>query len=441
MNDSFIAIKKNIRMKNIILSVLTLLALSAKSQTVYFDQDFNSSPNLSTYFGGTITANKFNNIATNNNANATANIVDNKLRIVKVNASGTNRASLSRTTALAGLPANGAGLLKYSVEVTISGNETDIPSGFMFSVGQITGTAPAAPGNAEIHSSFYVNPTKNAGEFKIGTTLGSSDAFTGTKTIVWYVNNSGVPVGYMAPDGELSTVENDAADIWVVDANSQILAIDEEPAVTPTLLLRTFKIANNPNFTATIDIDNIKLSEEPTLPAKAIVSVQNVDPVEVPIKTAFNRLPFPKQVEVTYDDGTKEMIGIRFSEVDKYNMYLSGTYNVLGTLVPKRGGINPNQVKVNTTVTTRNAINLTNSFSPNGDGVNDTWVIPELNSYRQVLVEVFDRDGNTLFSNSDPSVGWDGRNRNGEIISGSYFYIITVRDLSLVKKGVLTVIK
>jgi gliding motility-associated-like protein len=428
-------------MKNIILIILVLLTFSAKSQTVYFNQDFNSSPLLSTYFGGTITANKFTTIATNNNANATVNIVDNKIRIVKTNASGTNRASLIRTTTLAGVPANGAGLLKYSVEVTISGNEGDIPSGFMFTVGQITSTAPAAPGNAEIHSSFYVNPTKNPGEFKIGTTLGTSEAFVGTKTIIWYINNSGIPVGYMAPDGALSTVENDAADIWVVDANSQTLVIDEEPAVTPTVLLRGFKISNNPNFTATIDIDDLKLSEEPTLPAKAIVSVEAVEPVEVPIKTAFNRLPFPTEVEVTYDDNTKETIGIRFSEVDKYNMYIAGTYSVLGTLVPKRGGINPNQVKVNTTVTTRNTINLTNTFSPNGDGVNDTWVIPELKSYRQVNVEIFDRDGKTLFKNSDPSIGWDGKNRNGEIISGSYFYIITVRDLSLTKRGVLTVIK
>jgi len=427
-------------MKNIILlSVLALFGLSVSAQTVYFDQDFNSSPTLSNYFGGTVTANKFNTIVFNGTSLVT--ITDNKLRVVKTNATGTNRAAFIRSTAFAGAPAAGAGLLKYSVEVTISGNDSDVPSGFMFTVGQVTGAAAASPANAEIHSSFYVNPTKNPGEFKIGTTLATSESFTGTKTIVWYVNNSGVPVGYMAPDGELATVENDAADIWVVDANSKILVIDEEPAITPTVALRTMKFSNNPNFAATIDIDNLKLTEEPTLPAKAIVSVETVEPIEVPIKTAFNRLPFPTEVEVTYDDNTKETIGVRFSEVDKYNMYMSGTYAVLGTLVPKRGGINPNQIKINTTVTTRNVINLTNTFSPNGDGVNDTWVIPELKSYRQVNVEIFDRDGKTLFKNSDPLIGWDGKNRNGEIISGSYFYIITVRDLSLTKRGVLTVIK
>ncbi|TZF80613.1 hypothetical protein FW774_20240, partial [Pedobacter sp. BS3] len=51
------------------------------------------------------------------------------------------------------------------------------------------------------------------------------------------------------------------------------------------------------------------------------------------------------------------------------------------------------------------------------------------------------RDGKRLFYSTDPNVGWDGRNQSGQVEAGSYFYIIKVPDLLMVKKGVLTVIK
>ncbi|PKV75182.1 Ig-like domain-containing protein [Pontibacter ramchanderi] len=88
-----------------------------------------------------------------------------------------------------------------------------------------------------------------------------------------------------------------------------------------------------------------------------------------------------------------------------------------------------------------NPIKLVNAFSPDGDGVNDTWTVPELRYYDEVSIQVFDRGGRRLFYTTNPEQGWDGRSQDGQIKEGSYFYIIEVKDIDLVQKGVLTVLK
>jgi gliding motility-associated-like protein len=85
-------------------------------------------------------------------------------------------------------------------------------------------------------------------------------------------------------------------------------------------------------------------------------------------------------------------------------------------------------------------IKLVNTFSPDGDGINDTWTVPELRFYNEVEITVMDRAGVRLYYSTDPEKGWDGKGKNGEVQQGPYFYIIHVKDTGLVQKGVLTVL-
>ncbi|GAB3203148.1 hypothetical protein GCM10027293_31930 [Pontibacter aydingkolensis] len=86
-------------------------------------------------------------------------------------------------------------------------------------------------------------------------------------------------------------------------------------------------------------------------------------------------------------------------------------------------------------------IKLVNAFSPDGDGINDTWTVPELRYYNNIEIEIFDRAGTRLFHTVNPEEGWDGKGKDGKIVQGSYFYIIQVKDLGHVQKGVVTVLK
>lgn len=67
---------------------------------------------------------------------------------------------------------------------------------------------------------------------------------------------------------------------------------------------------------------------------------------------------------------------------------------------------------------------IPNAFSPNGDGLNDTWFIPDLPENTQVLI--FDRWGSLLYQSADYQGDWDGTNPRGEALpTGTYTYRLT----------------
>lgn len=420
--------------------------LEATAAQIYFQQDFNSSTDYTSYVGsGT---NQFDGLVFN--GNASINTLNNKLQIVKNGGTGTNRAGVTKTDRPFN-PTGVGGFLKFEMEVTISKNTpgTNVSTGFLFSVGMnMSGTAPADPGDGNVHSAIYISPVATEGAFIVrGRTPSgtiSSEALTGTQKLVWYINNSGTPAGYAAPDGvTLASVLNDASDVWAIDESGKaVLILDDVPALTPSLQgLRQFKISNNANFVATLDIDDIIISEEPVVILKKITSVTPVESVSAPVKTIFSLLPLPAYIDVTLEDGETDRAAVRWSEVTKYNPYRLGEYEVRGDIIANSGTINLDELYLTSKVKLREEFYIIDAFSPNGDGINDTWIIPDLKCFNRTSVEVLDRDGNRLFYSTDPNVGWDGKNKNGQIIAGSYYYIIKVPDLLMEKRGTVTVIK
>jgi gliding motility-associated-like protein len=72
-------------------------------------------------------------------------------------------------------------------------------------------------------------------------------------------------------------------------------------------------------------------------------------------------------------------------------------------------------------------INVSQAITPNGDGVNDTWVIYNLGNHPGSIVRVFNRWGKEVFYSADYQNNWTGHYKdNSEKLptSGSYFYQI-----------------
>ncbi len=70
-------------------------------------------------------------------------------------------------------------------------------------------------------------------------------------------------------------------------------------------------------------------------------------------------------------------------------------------------------------------LTIPNAFSPNGDGVNDTWVVNGLNRYTSVKVSVFNRWGNRVFyDNSGYKEPWDGNINGVPLATGTYYAIL-----------------
>lgn len=66
---------------------------------------------------------------------------------------------------------------------------------------------------------------------------------------------------------------------------------------------------------------------------------------------------------------------------------------------------------------------IPNTFSPNGDGFNDTWIIGGLEDSAAV-VTVFDRNGQLVFQSRGYSIPWDGLYKGRLVPVGAYYYHI-----------------
>jgi gliding motility-associated-like protein len=72
---------------------------------------------------------------------------------------------------------------------------------------------------------------------------------------------------------------------------------------------------------------------------------------------------------------------------------------------------------------------IPNTFTPNGDNYNDTWVLGNINLYPSATVKVFNKWGNEIFSNNDGTYDpWDGSHNGQPLPSGVYYYIIILNN-------------
>ena len=92
-------------------------------------------------------------------------------------------------------------------------------------------------------------------------------------------------------------------------------------------------------------------------------------------------------------------------------------------------------------VTVISSLSIPNAFSPNGDGINDTWNIKDIEGYPNCTVDIFNRYGTKVYSSRGYGVAWDGRYNNADLPVGTYYYIINLNDGSKVISGYVTLIR
>ena len=67
-------------------------------------------------------------------------------------------------------------------------------------------------------------------------------------------------------------------------------------------------------------------------------------------------------------------------------------------------------------------------FTPNGDGINDVWIIGDIGPFPNIEVIIFNRWGELLFSSTGYSEPWDGRYDGKPVTVGTYYYVIDLHD-------------
>ncbi|MDB5137158.1 MAG: hypothetical protein JWP37_3761 [Mucilaginibacter sp.] len=81
---------------------------------------------------------------------------------------------------------------------------------------------------------------------------------------------------------------------------------------------------------------------------------------------------------------------------------------------------------------------IPNTFTPNGDGINDVWNVQGLDA--TALVKIFNRYGAMIYQSKGYGIAWDGRYRNQKLPTGTYYYIINVKNNTQTFNGSVTIL-
>ncbi|WP_345006794.1 gliding motility-associated C-terminal domain-containing protein, partial [Snuella lapsa] len=93
---------------------------------------------------------------------------------------------------------------------------------------------------------------------------------------------------------------------------------------------------------------------------------------------------------------------------------------------------NSDSATIGTVLEADDCLTVFNEFSPNGDGVNDTFVIQCIEDYPNNTLEVYNRWGNLVYKSNGYLNDWDGTSNGRAVINqsdklpvGTYYYIFT----------------
>ena len=112
-------------------------------------------------------------------------------------------------------------------------------------------------------------------------------------------------------------------------------------------------------------------------------------------------------------------------------------------VIDEFGCTDQDEITINSCTTVEYFKNMPSAFTPNGDGKNDVWNIPDLQNFPQAIVEIYDRWGALIFrSESGYSNPWDGNSGGKEMPMDSYYYVINLNTPGLEQiAGTVTLIR
>lgn len=120
----------------------------------------------------------------------------------------------------------------------------------------------------------------------------------------------------------------------------------------------------------------------------------------------------------------------------------SSTTNFTLTVTAQNGCISSDDVLV---TVIPYCVKVMNAFTPNGDGINDKWLVTNgASCSQQIIAKVFNRQGDLVYSNDHYNNDWDGKYKGKPVPDGTYYYVLQFRlinGMSIPVKGDVTILR
>ncbi|MCX6209921.1 MAG: gliding motility-associated C-terminal domain-containing protein [Bacteroidetes bacterium] len=191
-------------------------------------------------------------------------------------------------------------------------------------------------------------------------------------------------------------------------------------------------------YTATLVVRNTQLCEsEPATKTIVVYRTPKID--SIPVIYAIDG------TMVQFNPKVKDSVGISFAWTAPAPYGTTGLSNdnvlrpyLMVTQYPPFGVSNPAQVytlyaeepqyhcidSANQIVRILGKIIVPNAFSPNGDGINDTWKITSLADYPGATLDIYDRYGAKAVHLTGSNMVWDGTINGTPAPVATYYYVI-----------------
>jgi gliding motility-associated-like protein len=184
-----------------------------------------------------------------------------------------------------------------------------------------------------------------------------------------------------------------------------------------------------------------RISFKVTIDSNIVLKTPEVSCTPEPGAITFywSSIPDANGYEVSIDKGStwKEVGTSTFYKAtglgsdEEVNIEVRGTYFGPSSCVSPKGG----SLKMTCRADENDLMIPYNSFSPNGDGVNDTWNIGSgVAKHKDNSVLIFNRMGQQVFSAN----GYDNVNTvfaGKDLSDGSYYYVVAIPSISFKQSG------
>ena len=119
-----------------------------------------------------------------------------------------------------------------------------------------------------------------------------------------------------------------------------------------------------------------------------------------------------------------------------YKVTAGGTYSV--TVTDSLGCMTADTVVIRQSFCSN--IQIPNAFTPNGDGINDTWNIPLLQYFPLCTVTIYSRWGQLVFSSTGYPKAWTALQWK-PLPAATYYYIINLQNNTSLLSGFVTLLR
>lgn len=241
------------------------------------------------------------------------------------------------------------------------------------------------------------------GTYSIEVTI---DGCTATDSV--HVDMVDLPMPQLGPDqmiceGDEVTLEVDPANadvLWSTGSNASSITVNTSGVYSVTLSAQGCSVTDEVSIAFTAPITEVDLG-----------GALKICPGEVATIDASVAMP----ASYSWSNGISGPVG-QFNNTGTYTVQITGECaDVTATILVIEGECAPE-------------VYVPNAFSPNGDGINDVFLVSVERDMEKFRLEIYDRWGERIFSSENAATGWDGTVNGTEAPDGVYVWKLFHRD-------------